>query len=445
MITKEDKILFLGAGGCGISNILQVFLEQGYNVVGVDKIRNAATFNLEKLGIKIFTEDEEVSVILNGVTKIIKSSAVKDDNKIIIESKLRNIDVLTRHDIFKQISNQKQVVAIAGSSGKTSTTGIIAHILNSHNDASYLIGIHGKGGHFGKSDDFVIEADEYAKTFLSLEKIKIGLITNIGFDHIDIYPTQNDYDKAFLQFAQTASKNKLVINGDNKKLVEITKHLDNVVSFGLGENCDFVAKNIINLEGGSSFSIFKEGVEIAKIKLQVIGGHNVINALAGFVVCVENGVPIEFIVNQLFTFKGMPRRLQLLKSAPFYVYDDYAHLPGEIETVLTGIAQSFPTRRVICYFQPHTYTRINSQFDLYPPALSLCDMLFLGDVYASRDSSGSVDLEKLLQSVTCPNKQLSGDIENSIKLIEKNVKPGDILICLNAGDGTKIAHYFAQI
>ena len=174
--------------------------------------------------------------------------------------------------------------------------------------------------------------------------------------------------------------------------------------------------------------------------MNVIGGHNVINALFAFVTNYLLNVEIKTICTALNNYNGAPRRLELLQKSPFYIYDDYAHLPFEIETVLKGLKSSFPSRKIIAYFQPHTYTRINSQFEAYPKALSNCDVLLLGDVYAARDSEGSVDMNKLINLVTCPVKYLSGDIINSEKLIREIIKPNDILICLNAGDATKVAH-----
>jgi UDP-N-acetylmuramate--alanine ligase len=438
MQASKMKILIIGAGGAGVSNIAQIYQEQGHDVIGVDKLTNAATENLESKGIPV-TKDNDINV-LDGVDLVFRSAAVKDDNILIVEANKRGIKLISRYELFEELSASRDVIAIAGSSGKTSTTGLVSHVLSGDQDCGYLIGIHGNGGHNGTTSEFVLEADEYAKTFLHISKMKIALITGLKYDHIDIYPTKKEYDDAFVEFAGRAEK--LVLNGDDQYLTDKMSHLKST-TFGKSDGVDFQAVNIVNYEGGPSFQIKYEGTILTMVNLQVIGGHNVINALAAFVVNYINGMNMNRILARINTFAGMPRRLQVLRTNPYYVYDDYAHLPFEVETVLKGLRESFPKRRILCYFQGHTYTRINEFFDDYAVALANCDVLFLGDVYAARDSSGSVDLEKLISQVNIDNKVLSGGIESTKEYISTELRTGDILICLNAGDGTKVAHYFA--
>ena len=438
----QTKVLILGAGGAGVSNIAQIYKESGLFVIGADKLKNKATENLESLGIKVYL-DSDLS-ILDDFTKndlVFKSSAIKPGHPLLQIASERSLRTITRHNFFEEISKIRDVIAIAGSSGKTSVTALTSYILNTNRDSGYMIGIHGNGGHNGTSKEFIIEADEYAKTFLSLKKIKIGVINSITFDHVDIYPTKEDYHQAFREFASNC--NMLIVNGDDQIINEqiISSNLNpNLITVGYNINNDWSAQNIINLEGGSQFDIYNKGIKIAEIKLNIIGGHNVINALFGFVVNYHLDIKSEEIIKSLASYKGVTRRLELLQKFPYYVYDDYAHLPFEIETVLKGLHASFPTRRIIAYFQPHTYTRINSQFENYPIALSNCDILLLGDVYAARDSVGFVDMNKLVNLVTAPIKYLSGNIIESEKLIREIIKPNDVLICLNAGDGTKVAY-----
>jgi UDP-N-acetylmuramate--alanine ligase len=440
MVDEKMKILIIGAGGAGVSNIAQIYQEQGHQVIGCDRLTNSATDNLVKKGIPVFL-DSDMSA-LDGIDLVFRSAAVVDSHPLITEAKARSIKIISRYELFEDLSATRQIIAIAGSSGKTSTTGITAHIMKGDRDCGYLIGIHGNGGHNGVTDEFIVEADEYAKTFLHLDPIDTGLITGCKYDHVDIYPTKNDYDQAFKTFASRCDK--LIINGDDKYLVSMTQDL-RPITYGKQFNVDYQAININNFEGGSSFDIIHQGNIIASIKLQVIGGHNVINALAGFVVNIINMVPLDSIVDRLASFQGLPRRLEVLRTSPFHVYDDYAHLPYELETVLRGIRESYPNRRILAYFQGHTYTRINAFFDDYAKALSHCDCLFLGNIYAARDSSGSVDVDQLLSQVQCDYKVLSGTIENTIELISQYIQPQDILICLNAGDGTKVAHHLANI
>ncbi|MGL4758636.1 MAG: UDP-N-acetylmuramate--L-alanine ligase [Patescibacteria group bacterium] len=433
------RYLIAGAGGAGVSNIAQILLQAGNKVAGFDKIKNAATANLESLGIPIFLESE---VDIENYDVVFRSAAIKDDHPVIASAIKQNKIVISRYELFQELSESRDVVAIAGSSGKTSTTGLTSFVLQGDRDCGFLVGIHGNGGHFGNSKEFVLEADEYAKTFLHLSKIKLGIITGLKYDHVDIYPTKKDYDEAFLTFASRVEK--LIINGDDQYLVQTMSHLK-PITFGKGVNCDWRAIDIDNFEGGSTFAITFKGQQIANVKLQVIGGHNIINALAGFVANYELGVEVGTIVERLSQFKGLPRRVELLRSQPYFVYDDYAHLPGEIDTVLRGLRESFPKRRIVCLFQGHTYTRINAFFEDYPKALSNCDVLYLTDIYAARDASGSVDLQKMLDLVSVPTKFLSGSLENSKNMIKKEIKDGDVLIFLNAGNATELAHYFANL
>jgi UDP-N-acetylmuramate--alanine ligase len=434
---NSKHFLIIGAGGAGVSNIAQILLQAGAKVTGVDKLKNAATENLEKLGIKVYNEDE---VKLDHITHVFRSAAIKDNHPLVILAKGKGLEVLSRFELFEQLSISKSVIAIAGSSGKTSTTGLISHILSADRDCGYLVGIHGNGGHYGAGNDFVLEADEYAKTFLHLKSIKLGIITGLKYDHVDIYPTKKEYDDAFVLFASRAKK--LLINGDDSYLVDMMSKFK-PITYGKNTNNNWSARNIYNFEGGSTFDVFNESQFVANIKLNVIGGHNIMNALAAFVANCISDVEVDTIVKALSQFNGLPRRVELLRSEPFYVYDDYAHLPGEIETVLKGLRESFPTRRILCFFQGHTYTRINAFFDDYSRALANCDFLFLADVYAARDSEGNVDLELLLSQVNIEHKVLSGNLESSKQLIIDNIKERDVIIFLNAGDGTKLAHFFA--
>ncbi len=445
MADTSQTILILGAGGAGVSNIAQIYRERGFTVIGVDRQVNAATENLQALGITVYTEVEAIEKSLGSqVDLVFRSSAVPDTNPLVIQAREAGVEVIGRHEFFADVSRKREIIAVAGSSGKTSTTGIVAHIFSGHEDSGFLVGIHGKGGHWGSAERFIIEADEYAKTFLSLEQIQTALITNLSYDHVDIYLTQADYDEAFRTFATTAhtSGGKVIIFGDNPHLREVVTDIP-YISYGRDESNDWTAREIENFEGGSRFAVYHKNDRIAEVTLQVIGGHNVINALAGFVVAYENDIPVETIVSRLANFTGLPRRLELLRREPYFVYDDYAHLPGEIDTVLRGVRESFPNRRILCYWQPHTYARANHFFHQYAQAVSQSDLFFLADVYAARDE-GSFDYQGFLAEVTSEHSFHSGEVEPSRQLIEEHLQEGDVLICLNAGTGTQIAHYFAQ-
>ncbi len=445
MELSHNRIIILGAGGAGVSNIAQMYHERGWEVIGVDRQVNVATENLAAKGIEIYLEsDQEKLALVNPESIVFRSSAVPDTNPWILKAREVGATVKGRHEFFRELSLQRDLITIAGSSGKTSTTGIVAHIFGGAGDFGHLIGIHGNGGHWGTEAGFVLEADEYAKTFLEIERMNIALITNLGYDHVDIYPTQKEYDQAFLQYAQTAfqSGGKVVAFGDNQQLRKCLADTP-YISYGKNLDNDWTCREIKNFEGGSQFEVWHKNFLMAKVKLSVIGGHNVMNALAGFVVAHQYGLSISTIVKQLASFRGVPRRLELLRSNPYFVYDDYAHLPGEIETVLRGVRESFPKRRIVCYWQPHTYTRANHFFRDYQEALHQCDVLFVGDVYAARDE-GTFDMETFINGIEGPSVVASGTVNQSQDLIESELATGDVLICLNAGTGTKIAHYFGD-
>ena len=441
----KQRIIILGAAGAGVSNIAQIYHERGFEVIGVDRQMNAATENLGSKSIVVYRESEvEKMDLIQADTIVFRSSAIPDTNPWVVKAVEVGARIMGRPDFFRELSAERRVVAIAGSSGKTSTTGLVAHIFQGHSDAGYLVGIHGNGGHWGSELPFVLEADEYAKTFLYLDQMQTALITNLSYDHVDIYPTQVEYDQAFQTFATTAqaSGGKVVIFGDNEQLREVVKDIDHI-TYGQGLENDWTCRKVENFEGGSRFEVWRREVLMAQVELNIIGGHNIMNALAAFVVAAENEIPIQRIVSQLASFPGLPRRLELLRNDPYFVYDDYAHLPGEIETVLRGVRESFPKRRILCYWQPHTFTRANHFFDQYAEALRQCDLLFLGDVYAARDE-GEFDYVRFLSKVTAKETFHSKGVESSRELIAEYLKEGDVLICLNAGTGTQIAHYFAK-
>jgi UDP-N-acetylmuramate--alanine ligase len=450
MLTTK-KILFMGIGGAGLSNIAQIYKEMSYQVIGTDQIRNSATQILENQGFIIKSEKEVLrdQELLKSLDIVFKSSAIKDENELLTAIIALKLEVITRHDFFAQLSATREVIAIAGSSGKTSTTGIVSHVLKSKFDIGYLIGVHGNGGSLGSDPKFVIEADEYAKTFLSLTHNKIGVITAINYDHVDIYPTLDDYQSAFRQFAKSCTK--LFVNGDNQTTLDVLKGFDKI-TFGYQKTNDYFVSDIEYVKGGSVFNVYHLNQKIITINLNLVGAHNIINALASIVVALDQGLSIEQIHNALANYRGEKRRLQCLQTAPFYIYDDYAHLPYEISTVLSGVRQSFGNAKIICYFQGHTYTRINAFFNDYTKSFVNCNKLYLANIYAARDSIGSVDLDLMSKLIKQNNHKLdivlSGTVEQSLELLKQEsllLEEGDVLIILSAGDGTTIGHSIANL
>ena len=436
---------FIGIGGISMSGLAEILLDKGFTVSGSDRAPSLLTKHLTSIG-ALVSYPQSAENITDAIDLIVYTAAIRDDNPEYAAAVASGKPMMTRAELLGQImANYDRSVAIAGTHGKTSTTSMISLILLQGNEdptisVGGILNAIGSNIHVGSSDLFVAEACEYTNSFLSFYP-KYSVILNIDAEHLDFFKDLDDIRHSFHKFASNTAKNgAIVINGDITDYREIVAGLSaNVITFGLSSDNNCYASSITyNEMGFPSFIPVYNGQSFPRIQLHVPGEHNVKNALAAIAVCLDMGISMEQIEEGLKKFTGADRRFQYkgkLKNGAV-VIDDYAHHPTEIAATLSA-AKNYPHQRIVCIFQPHTYTRTKAFLDDFAEALSLADEVILADIYAAREkdiyhvSSRDIQTRLLNKHVAC---QYFPSFDEIIAYVQKNSTNGDLLITMGAGD-----------
>lgn len=449
---KYKKVHFIGIGGISMSGLAEILLKNKFIVSGSDRNSTPITHKLEKMGAKIYYKHCKDNI--KDVDLIVYTAAVAKDNPEILEAKKLNIALMTRAEFLGQLMlGHKYNVAISGTHGKTSTTSMLSTIaLHANLDPTILVGgeLSAINGNVrtGNSEYFITEACEYKGSFLKFYPF-IGVILNIDEDHLDFYKDINDIQNAFLKFANLIPKEGyLIANFDDPLVKEISEKVNcNVLSFGIN-NGSIRAKNIsFDENGNSSFDVYKENKFLFKIDLNLPGTYNILNALASISASLCLDIPNGFIISGLKDFYGTHRRFEKkgVKNG-ITVIDDYAHHPTAIKSLLNATL-NVPHRKLVCIFQPHTYSRTSSLFNEFSKAFSNVDELILADIYPAREKDpGNINSQMLCDAiqangVKCKNIHEFNDI---VDYVSKNLSSGDILLTVGAGDVFKIGESFLK-
>lgn len=448
---KPIHIHFIGIGGISMSGLAEILLKEHFTVSGSDSKASDLTKQLEAHGAKIFI-GQRADNIEAGTDLVVYTAAIHEDNPEWKAAQEQGIPMLTRAQLLGQLmDNYATSIAVSGTHGKTTTTSMIAHILlAAEADPTISIGgmLHAIGGNIrvGSSDVFLTEACEYTNSFLNFYP-KYSIILNIEEDHLDFFKDINDIRNSFHRFAKNTSPDGvLIINSAMDRPEEITADLkERVVTFGLTGTENYTAADITyNDKGCASFTFLCNGEKSGYISLNVPGKHNISNALAAIAFAMEAGFNRDFIIRGLQSFGGTERRFEYKgKIGSVTIIDDYAHHPTEIAATLTA-AENYPHDRIICVFQPHTYTRTKAFWNEFVSALSLADIVVLADVYAARETDTLGIRSKDLADAIRANGTESfyfpcfDEIENF--LLEKCMN-NDLLITMGAGDVFKIGEH----
>ena len=448
---KPIHIHFIGIGGISMSGLAEILLKEHFTVSGSDSKASDLTKQLEAHGAKIFI-GQRADNIEAGTDLVVYTAANHEDNPEWKAAQEQGIPMLTRAQLLGQLmDNYATSIAVSGTHGKTTTTSMIAHILlAAEADPTISIGgmLHAIGGNIrvGSSDVFLTEACEYTNSFLNFYP-KYSIILNIEEDHLDFFKDINDIRNSFHRFAKNTSPDGvLIINSAMDRPEEITADLkERVVTFGLTGTENYTAADITyNDKGCASFTFLCNGEKSGYISLNVPGKHNISNALAAIAFAMEAGFNRDFIIRGLQSFGGTERRFEYKgKIGSVTIIDDYAHHPTEIAATLTA-AENYPHDRIICVFQPHTYTRTKAFWNEFVSALSLADIVVLADVYAARETDTLGIRSKDLADAIRANGTESfyfpcfDEIENF--LLEKCMN-NDLLITMGAGDVFKIGEH----
>lgn len=439
-------IHLVGIGGAGLSAIAGVLLQQGYTVSGSDMQESAAAARLRALGATVTIGHRAENI--TAPDAVVISSAVPAANPEVVEAIARQIPVFKRPAWLGQMMADKRGIAVAGAHGKTTTTAMIAFILSRAGLwPTYIIGGYvpqlGGNAAAGSSDWFVIEADEYDHTFLSLNP-EWAVITNVERDHPDCYPTDESLFQAFADFAGLVpAGDHVLVCGDDPGVQTLLAHLPQALTYGLEPGNQWQAANLrLNKQGGYTFEVSHAGeiISPAPVSLALPGLHNVKNGLAALIIAGQVGVPWAVAASDLAEFTGTERRFELKgEVAGVTVLDDYAHNPTEIETTLTAARIRFPGRPIWAVFQPHTFSRTKLLLNRFPGALALADHVLVLSIYPSREKDdGSISGADIVAQMSHADVHYVPALADAITTLEQRLAPGDVLITLGAGDGYKV-------
>lgn len=431
-------IFFIGIGGISMSALAELMLNRNIKVSGSDRTDSELLKKLQNDGAKIYI-GHKAENIDETVDLVVYTSAISDDNEELLKAKELGIELQTRAVFLGNIMKEyEHSIAISGTHGKTTTTGMLSSILVcSSIDPTIFLGgelnVIDGNVKIGKGDLLLTEACEYKRNFLNFNP-SIGVILNIAEDHLDYYKDINDINTAFVEFANKLPSNGLlVVNNLNKELFKNVN--TKLISFGLDNSADIYASNIEYFPY-PKFTVNYRDVSF-EVELSVFGEHNVLNALSVIAVSLELGIDIETIKKGLKQFIGTKRRYELRGTINgISVIDDYAHHPDEIETTLLT-ARNNTKGRVITVFQPHTYTRTISLFNKFAKVFKLSDEIIFVDIYAAREiDTGIVSSEKLAIEAKKYNKNAmyAESLEAAAKLALEKAQAGDIIISMGAGN-----------
>ena len=404
-ITDNTTYHFVGIKGTGMASLAMILNDLGYKVQGSDIEKHTFTQDtLEKVGIKIlpFSEDN----IHEGLS-IIRGNAYNKNNNVEIKKALdMGMEVSSYPDFVEKLIEKCTSIGVAGSHGKTTTTGLLAHVLSGVDKTSYLIG-DGTGHGEKDSKFFVFEADEYRRHFLAYHPDYM-IMTNIDFDHPDYFSDINDVFEAFQQSANQVKK-AIFAWGDDENLKKLSANVP-IYYYGTNDSDDFQAVNIQKTTHGSAFDVMHDGKKIGSYEVPMYGTHNILNATAVIAVCYMENIDNDAINAEFSTYQGVKRRFSEKDMKDMVIIDDYAHHPHEIKATIDATRQKYPDKEVVAVFQPHTYSRTKALMDGFAESLDLADHVYLTEIFASaREESGDVSSEDLGKKIKHGGEVLSED------------------------------------
>lgn len=438
----DKKVHFIGIGGISMSGLAEILVDYGYKVSGSDRSKSRLTDKLEKLGVEIHIGHSSENV--KGADIVVYTAAVKDDNPELIEARRLGLSIFDRAEFLGLLMKKfEKAIAVSGSHGKTTATSMLSLVLlNANLDPTIMVGgeVDAIGGNArpGKSPYFIAEACEYKGSFLKFFPY-IGIILNIDADHLDYYKDINEIYETFEKFSMLIPKDGTLIGCvEDKKVKSIIDEVScNKITYGISEG-DFQAIDIEHDETGCpSFKVLYMGKPYGEFKLSVPGEHNVLNALAAISCSHLLGVDVETMKESLLEFRGTHRRFEKKgESKGVIVIDDYAHHPTEVMATIKA-AENYPHKKLYCVFQPHTYTRTITLFNEFTTAFNGVDKLIVADIYAAREKDTGVINSKMLCDGICKNgvdALYLGGFDEIINYLKDNLKEGDVLITMGAGD-----------
>ncbi|KAF0103148.1 MAG: UDP-N-acetylmuramate--alanine ligase [bacterium] len=446
---KVNRIHFVGIGGAGMSGIAEVLLNQGYAISGSDGASNAVTRRLADMGATVFQGHAAEHV--SDADVLVVSTAIRDDNPEVMAAREKHIPVVARAMMLAELMRFKQGIAVAGTHGKTTTTSLIASILNEAGiDPTFVIGgkllAAGANARLGQSEWLVAEADESDASFLYLSPV-VSVVTNIDADHMETYG--HDFERlkgAFVEFLHRLPFwGMAILCADDPVVRNLLPRITRpVMTYGTTEDCAIQAVDIVASDGRMRFTALRNGTRSPiEVSLNLPGLHNVLNALAAIAVAWELQVPDAAVQRALAGFSGVGRRFQrygeihLADGRRFTLVDDYGHHPVEMRATLAAARGAFGGRRLVLAFQPHRYTRTRDLFEDFVQVLSQTDALLLTEVYAASEPPiVAADGRSLARAVRVAGKVepvFVADVNDLPATLADFIQDGDVVLTMGAG------------
>lgn len=443
--SKLKHIHMVGIGGTGMNGIAEVLLNLGYKVSGSDISQNESTVRLAELGADITIGHQADSVA--GADVVVISSAIRPENVEVKEAKQQKIPVIPRAEMLAELMRLKNGIAVAGSHGKTSTTSMIAQMLEAAEfDPTIIVGgrLNTLGAHakLGEGDFIVAEADESDRSFLYLSPF-IAVLTNLDQEHLDQYKTVDEIKNTFVNFANKVPFYcPIILCLDDPNLQSLIPRLErNIITYGFSAQADIFARDQQFKEFGSQSTLYYQNENIGRLKLNVPGVHSIYNAMAAVAIGLDLNIPIPIILSSLEKYAGIGRRFECKAHIDnIMVIEDYAHHPTEIIKTLEAAKRGW-MRRTVVVFQPHRYSRLSFLMKEFGTAFNQADLLFLTEVYpAGEEAIPGISGEALFNEVNQfghKNVYFEPDMNKIAERIAEIALPQDMILVLGAGSINK--------
>lgn len=441
----------IGIGGTGLSAIARVLLEKGYQVSGSDRQASPLFVAVTQAGATTFVG--HVGEQVAGADLVVRSSAVPEDNPEVQYALAHQIPVLKRSDFLAELTQGQDVIAVAGTHGKTTTTTMLIWMLIEMGlDPSFIAGgvvnQLNRNAHAGQGGYFVIEADEYDNMFLGLAP-KIAIVTNVEHDHPDCFPTPLDYRKAFKSFlGKVRSDGLAFVCQDDPGAASLGEEMspsETILTYGSQPEVNYQAVNNVVVDGWPTFTLMYGDEALGQVKLAIPGWHNVLNATGALGAIHQLGLDLPAAIRALAAFTGAGRRFEVLGEVNgVTIVDDYGHHPTEIRATLEAAHSHYPNHRIWAIWQPHTYSRTQSLEAQFIRALAIADRVGVLKIYAAREIDPGYSAKVIADALPAGKAAYLDDFEAATEYLLNEIKPNDVLIVFSAGDATQVSQSVYQ-